>query len=57
VGLWLHEVVARLTALELKNSGMPVTVITDNSAGYFTTEQGKIDALIVLELIASPSGT
>jgi len=37
---------ARLTAWELKESGIPVTVITDNSAGYFM-QHGKVDAIIV----------
>ncbi len=37
---------ARLTAWELKKSGIPVTVITDNSAGYFM-QHGKVDAVIV----------
>ena len=37
---------ARLTAWELKESNIPVTVITDNSAGYFM-QQGKVDAVIV----------
>ncbi len=37
---------ARLTAWELKASGIPVTVITDNSAGYFM-QNGKVDAVIV----------
>jgi len=37
---------ARLTAWELKKSNIPVTVITDNSAGYFM-QQGKVDAVIV----------
>jgi len=37
---------ARLTAWELKESGIPVTVITDNAAGYFI-QQGKVDAIIV----------
>jgi methylthioribose-1-phosphate isomerase len=37
---------ARLTAWELKDSKIPVTVITDNSAGYFM-QQGKVDAIIV----------
>ena len=37
---------ARLTAWELKESGIPVTVITDNSAGYFM-QHGKVDAVIV----------
>jgi methylthioribose-1-phosphate isomerase len=37
---------ARLTAWEMKESNIPVTVITDNSAGYFM-QQGKVDAVIV----------
>ena len=37
---------ARLTAWEMKASGIPVTVITDNSAGYFM-QNGKVDAVIV----------
>jgi methylthioribose-1-phosphate isomerase len=37
---------ARLTAWELNSSKIPVTVITDNSAGYFM-QQGKVDAVIV----------
>jgi len=37
---------ARLTAWELSASRIPVTVITDNSAGYFM-QQGKVDAVIV----------
>ena len=37
---------ARLTAWELKESAIPVTVITDNSAGYFM-QHGKVDAVIV----------
>ena len=37
---------ARLTARELKASGIPVTVITDNAAGYFM-QQGKVDAVVV----------
>jgi methylthioribose-1-phosphate isomerase len=37
---------ARLTAWEMKASGIPVTVITDNAAGYFM-QQGKVDAVIV----------
>ena len=37
---------ARLTAWEMKASGIPVTVITDNSAGYFM-QHGKVDAVIV----------
>lgn len=37
---------ARLTAWELKGSNIPVTVITDNSSGYFM-QQGKVDAVIV----------
>ena len=37
---------ARLTAWELKESGIPVTVITDNSAGYFM-QHGKVDVVIV----------
>ncbi len=37
---------ARLTAWEMKASGIPVTVITDNAAGYFM-QQGKVDVVIV----------
>lgn len=37
---------ARLTAWEMKESNIPVTVITDNSAGYFM-QQGRVDAVIV----------
>lgn len=37
---------SRLTAWELKESGIPVTVITDNAAGYFM-QHGKVDAVIV----------
>ena len=37
---------ARLTAWELSVSKIPVTVITDSSAGYFM-QQGKVDAVIV----------
>ena len=37
---------ARLTAWELKASGIPVTVITDNASGYFM-QQGKVDAVVV----------
>jgi methylthioribose-1-phosphate isomerase len=37
---------ARLTAWEMKASGIPVTVITDNAAGYLM-QHGKIDAVIV----------
>jgi methylthioribose-1-phosphate isomerase len=37
---------ARLTAWELKESGIPVTVITDNAAGYLM-QQGEVDAIIV----------
>ena len=37
---------ARLTAWELRRERIPVTVITDNMAGYFM-RQGKIDAVIV----------
>jgi methylthioribose-1-phosphate isomerase len=37
---------ARLTAWEMKASGIPVTVITDNAAGYFM-QHGKVDAVIV----------
>lgn len=37
---------ARLTAWEMKASDIPVTVITDNSAGYFM-QHGKVDAVIV----------
>jgi methylthioribose-1-phosphate isomerase len=37
---------ARLTAWELVEAGIPVTVIADNAAGYFM-QQGKVDAVIV----------
>ena len=37
---------ARLTAWELKKSNIPVTVITDNAAGYFI-QQGEVDGVIV----------
>lgn len=37
---------ARLTAWELKESNIPVTVITDNSAGYFM-QRSEVDAVIV----------
>ncbi len=37
---------ARLTAWELKQEGIPVTVISDNTAGYLMA-QGKIDLIIV----------
>jgi methylthioribose-1-phosphate isomerase len=37
---------ARLTAWELQKDGIPVTLITDNMAGYFM-RQGKIDCIIV----------
>ncbi|MDL1956943.1 MAG: S-methyl-5-thioribose-1-phosphate isomerase [Candidatus Desulfofervidus auxilii] len=37
---------ARLTAWELKEEGIPVTVITDNTAGYLM-KQGRIDLIIV----------
>lgn len=37
---------ARLTAWELAKDGIPVTVITDNMAGYFM-KQSKIQAVIV----------
>jgi methylthioribose-1-phosphate isomerase len=37
---------ARLTAWELGKEGIPVTVITDNMAGYFL-QQGRIDCVIV----------
>jgi methylthioribose-1-phosphate isomerase len=37
---------ARLTAWEMKASGIPVTVITDNAAGYLM-QQGNVDAVIV----------
>lgn len=36
---------ARLTAWELKKSGIPVTVITDSMAGY-AMQKGKIDVVI-----------
>ncbi len=37
---------ARLTAWELKYDGIPVTLITDNMAGYFM-KKGKIDLVVV----------
>ncbi|MDR0843282.1 MAG: S-methyl-5-thioribose-1-phosphate isomerase, partial [Acidobacteriota bacterium] len=37
---------ARLTAWELAHDGIPVTVITDNMAGYFM-HKGEIDCVIV----------
>jgi methylthioribose-1-phosphate isomerase len=37
---------ARLTAWEMKASGIPVTVITDNAAGYLM-QHGEVDAVIV----------
>ena len=37
---------ARLTAWEMTASGIPVTVITDNAAGYLM-QQGSVDAVIV----------
>jgi len=37
---------ARLTAWELKQESIPVTLITDSMAGYFMS-QGKIDCVIV----------
>jgi methylthioribose-1-phosphate isomerase len=37
---------ARLTAWEMKAAGIPVTVITDNAAGYLM-QHGKVDAVIV----------
>jgi methylthioribose-1-phosphate isomerase len=37
---------ARLTAWELQKDNIPVTVITDNMAGYFM-QKGKIDCVIV----------
>jgi len=37
---------ARLTAWEMKEEGIPVTVITDNAAGYIM-QQGQVDAVIV----------
>ena len=37
---------ARLTAFELSQDGIPVTLITDNMAGW-CMKQGKIDAVIV----------
>ena len=37
---------ARLTAWELMEAGIPVTVIADNAAGYLM-QQGKIDAVVV----------
>jgi len=41
---WLQG--ARLTAWELARDGIPVTVITDNMAGYFM-RKGEIDCVIV----------
>ena len=41
---WLQG--ARLTAWELARDGIPVTVITDNMAGYFM-KKGEIDCVIV----------
>jgi methylthioribose-1-phosphate isomerase len=37
---------ARLTAFELKESGVPVTILADNMAG-FAMQKGKIDLVIV----------
>jgi methylthioribose-1-phosphate isomerase len=37
---------SRLTAWELKKDGIPVTIITDNMAGYFM-KKGEIDFVIV----------
>ncbi|KJS81234.1 MAG: methylthioribose-1-phosphate isomerase [Peptococcaceae bacterium BICA1-8] len=37
---------SRLTAFELMEEGIPVTLITDNMAGFFM-QQGKIDCVIV----------
>jgi methylthioribose-1-phosphate isomerase len=37
---------SRLTAWELKKDGIPVTIITDNMAGYFM-KKGEIDCVIV----------
>jgi len=37
---------ARLTAWELAKSGIPMTLITDNMAGYFM-QQGKINKVVV----------
>jgi methylthioribose-1-phosphate isomerase len=37
---------ARLTAWELAEAGIPVTVIADNAAGYLM-QQGEVDAVIV----------
>ncbi len=37
---------ARLTAWELQQAGIPVTLITDNMAGYLM-QQGQVDAVIV----------
>lgn len=37
---------ARLTAWELKKDKIPVTLLTDNMAGYFM-QQGKVDAVVV----------
>ena len=41
---WLQG--ARLTAWELAHDGIPVTVITDNMAGYFM-KKGDIDCVVV----------
>src|SRR3984957_2900949 len=37
---------ARLTAWELHEGGVPLTLITDNMVGYFM-KQGKVDAVVV----------
>jgi methylthioribose-1-phosphate isomerase len=37
---------ARLTAWELQKDNIPVTIITDNMAGYFM-QKGKIDCIVV----------
>jgi methylthioribose-1-phosphate isomerase len=37
---------ARLTAWELRKDNIPVTIITDNMAGYFM-QKGKIDCIVV----------
>lgn len=37
---------ARLTAWELHKDGIPVTLISDNMAGYFM-QQGKVDCVVV----------
>jgi methylthioribose-1-phosphate isomerase len=37
---------SRLTALELQQAGVPLTLITDNMAGYFM-QRGEVDCIIV----------